>query len=123
MAKLSQRRLLVGFAIAILMTGFTYVMVEHFKFENQLDTLKQFCGRLQLQASVEEVRVAVAVAPGLQMVLLEPNFESAQSGSVYFHGSGRGACSVTFVRGRLIQKAFSFGLQDPSRPGEKLKPY
>jgi hypothetical protein len=118
-----QKRILiyvsVGFVVAIL----GYFMIEQLKFESQLDDLKKFCGGLKVQSSLDEVQVAVAFAPGLRMTLLEPGPDGGQIGSVFFDGAGRGGCSVNFMRGRLTQKTFFFGVQDPTKPGEKLKPW
>jgi hypothetical protein len=116
-----QKRILIYVTLGVVVAILGYFMLEQLKFETQLDDLKKFCGGLKIQSSTEEVRVATAFAPGLQMTLLEPTPDGAQLGSIYFEGVGRGGCSVSFMRGLLTQKAFFYGAKDPTKPGEKLK--
>lgn len=125
MRKDLRNKILGGLIAGIVLVTVASLLWGEVKFENQLRELDRFCAELKVQTSLTDIQTTLNFTPRLRMILLDQSSEGNQVGSIYFEGSGRWACSVSFAQGRLTQRSFgSHNLaSDPGAPVEKLKPW
>jgi hypothetical protein len=102
-----------------------YFLWGEVQFENRLRELDQFCAELKVQTSLTEIQTTIGFSPRLHMILLDQSPDGEQIGSIYFDGSGRWACNVSFAQGRLIKRSYgshNFASENGA-PAERLKPW
>jgi hypothetical protein len=119
------RNKILAFLAALCAVVIGYLLWSEMMNQNKLRDLDLFCANLKLQTPMSAIEISTTLSPGLRMILLDADENGTQIGSIYFEGSGRWACSVTFMRGRLTRKSYGSDnlARNRSERQEKLKPW